>query len=54
MAWFGLTGSVSQRAEPLLRAIGAEPETGPWTSLGDPRLLVARRRAQIIEDRGRW
>lgn len=54
MAWFGLTGSVSQRAESLLRAIGADQEPGPSTDLGDPRLLVGRRRAEIVEGRGRW
>ncbi|SDB83272.1 hypothetical protein SAMN05216410_0299 [Sanguibacter gelidistatuariae] len=52
-AWFGFTGSVSQRAEPLLKAVGVNPHH-PWDGLGSPDLLVALRRAEIIADRDRW
>lgn len=53
VAWFGLTGTVSQRAEPLLKAIGVNPHNF-WEGLGSSDLLVARRRAEIIADRDRW
>lgn len=52
--WFGTNGSVSQRAEPMLRAIDA-PQDTYWGSLplGMPDLLVARRRERIVEWRDR-
>ncbi len=50
MAHFGLTGSVSQRAEPMLRAVGADWRLGR-TTLGDPRLLVSRTRLRLAEAR---
>jgi len=52
--WFGTNGSVSQRAEPMLRAIDA-PQDIYWGSLplGMPDLLVARRRQRIVEWRDR-
>jgi hypothetical protein len=53
--WFEVKGAVSQRAEPLLRAIGADPR---WRygeiALGTPDLLVSGCRADIIEQRERW
>ena len=50
MAHFGLSGSVSQRAEPMVRAIGADWRFGR-TSLGDARLLVAPMRLRMGEAR---
>ncbi len=52
--WFGTNGTVSQRAEPMLRAIDA-PQDTYWGSLplGMPDLLVARRRERIVELRDR-
>ena len=52
LSWFGVLGSVSQRAEPLLRAIGVEPQPGYGPlRLGTPDLLVSGRRAAIITQR---
>ena len=52
LAWFGVKGSVSQRAEPLLRANGIEPQPGYGPlALGTPDLLVSRRRALMIIQR---
>lgn len=55
MHWFGLTGTPSQRAEPMLRAIGVDPYLLPSGRmyLGRPDLLVSARRRQIIEQRDR-
>lgn len=55
LGWFGVSGSVSQRAEPLLRANGVDPH-GLWgrADLGDPDLLVSEQRRQIIATRDRW
>ena len=50
MAHFGLSGSVSQRAEPMLRAVGANWYYGR-TTLADPQLLVSGMRARIVEAR---
>lgn len=54
IGWFGTNGSVSQRAEPMLRAIDAPQDTywGPLP-LGMPGLLVARSRERIVELRDR-
>jgi hypothetical protein len=51
---FGVTGSVSQRADPLLRAIGVDPH-GRYghPDLGTPDLLTGRVRAQIMASRDR-
>jgi len=52
IAWFGLKGSVAQRAEPLLRANGVNPhQMYEGMRLGTPDLLVARRRAALIAAR---
>ena len=47
IAHFGLKqGSVSQRAETLMKAAGIDPSTPSWDlRLGDPQLLVSRRAA---------
>jgi hypothetical protein len=47
LAWFGVSGSVNKRAEPLLRAVGADPEAG-GLELGDGELLDSATRAGII------
>ena len=54
LAWFGMTGSVSQRAEPMLRAIDAPRGYGSGVQLGSPRYLVSAQRERIIELRERW
>jgi hypothetical protein len=55
LAWFGVTGSVSQRAEPLLRANGVNPhELFGTMALGTPDLLTAAKRREIITERDRW
>jgi hypothetical protein len=55
LAWFGVKGSVSQRAEPLLRANGVNPhELFGTMALGTPDLLTAARRRDIIRLRDRW
>lgn len=55
LAWFGLKGSVSQRAEALLRANGVDPHRLYGSmDLGTPDLLTSQRRADIIETRDRW
>jgi hypothetical protein len=52
---FGVKGSVSQRSEPLLRAIGVEPDNRYVTmNLGTPRYLTSERRAAIVADRDRY
>lgn len=55
LAWFGVKGSMSQRAQPLLRANGVDPHTlfGSM-DLGAPDLLTSTRRSQIIAQRDRW
>ena len=51
MSAFGLKGSPSQRAQPMLRALGV-PVPEDWSrSLGDPLLLVSGRRRTLRE---RW
>lgn len=55
LAWFGVKGSVSQRAEPLLRANGVDPHHLYGSmDLGTPDLLTAERRQEIIAARDRW
>ena len=56
MAQFGLKqGSVSQRAETLMTAAGFDPQARRWDlRLGDPDLLVSRRRRHMIELRDEY
>lgn len=55
LAWFGVKGSVSQRAEPLLRANGVDPRKLYGSmDLGAPDLLTSKRRTAIIASRDRW
>jgi hypothetical protein len=52
---FGVTGSVAQRAEPLLRANGVDPHRLYGTMrLGAPDLLTSKQRAAIIASRDRY
>jgi hypothetical protein len=55
LAWFGLKGSVTQRAAPLLRANGVDPyHLYGVMALGAPDLLTSAARATIIAKRHRW
>ncbi len=52
MQSFGLKGSPSQRAEPMLRALDPHAPFGFFEfSLGDPELLTSTRRREMIESR---
>jgi len=51
--YLGASGSVSQRSEPLLRAIGTPSRYGR-RDLGSPRYLTGQRRAWIIEHRDHY
>ncbi len=54
LAWFGVKGSVSQRAEPLLRANGVDPHRlYGWMELGAPDLLTSSHRTNIMANRDR-
>lgn len=50
--WFGVSGSVSQRASTLLKAIGVAPRAG-GLALGTPRYLTGPRRQSIVQRRER-
>jgi hypothetical protein len=55
LGWFGVKGSVSQRAKPLLRANSVDPHGRHGTmELGAPDLLTSKRRGEIIAQRDRW
>lgn len=55
LGWFGVSGSVAQRAEALLRANGVDPHAGYGSvPLGTPDLLTSTRRAQIMDGRDYW
>jgi Domain of unknown function (DUF6398) len=54
-SWFGVSGSISQRAEVFLKAVGVNPYDqygAVW--LGTPDLLVGACRAGIVEARDRF
>lgn len=54
LAFFGLTGSVTQRAEPLLRAVGGQRGVlAGEVTLGRPEMLVEARRRALITERER-
>ena len=54
LAHFGITGSVSDRAQTLIRAAGIDQRlTYGSLRVGDPGLLVSRRRRELVEDRDR-
>jgi hypothetical protein len=55
LAWFGVKGSISQRAEVFLRANGVNPAHAYGArQLGAPDLLTAARREDIAADRDRY
>lgn len=55
LGWFGVKGSMSQRAEPLLRANGVDPRRlGGTMELGAVDLLTSTRRREIIAQREWW
>lgn len=55
MTWFGVKGTVSQRAEPLLRANGINPTGFIYgRRLGTADLLVSSCRANMVAERDRW
>lgn len=54
LGWFGLSGSVSQRAETMLRAIGVPRRQDTGIRLGTPRFLTADARTVLIERRDRF
>lgn len=51
MAHFGVSGSPTQRAKTMVRALGLEWSTAHQIVLGSPRYLVAERRRRIIAER---
>lgn len=51
LAAFDVTGSVSQRAEPMLRAVGVERQPPGTMDLGTVDLLTSTRRSRIIRQR---
>lgn len=54
-AHFGVSnGSVSQRSEALLRAVGADPHDVDGKDLGSARYLTGPQRARILTDRDRF
>jgi hypothetical protein len=54
LAQYGITGSVSDRAQSLIRAAGIDLNlTYGSLRVGDPGLLVSRRRRELVEDRDR-
>ena len=54
LAHFGITGSVSDRAQSLIRAAGIDLRlTYGSLRVGDPGLLVSRRRRELVEKRDR-
>lgn len=54
LASFGVSGSVSQRADPLLRANGIEHHGSYAMLIGRPDLLTSARRAAIVALRDRY
>lgn len=48
VAAFGITTSVTERQEPMLRALGITADTTDW-GLGDPGLLTSDQRRSLIE-----
>ncbi len=54
LAHFGITGSVSDRAQTLIRAAGIDLRlTYGSLRVGDPALLVSRRRRELVDERDR-
>lgn len=54
LAHFGISGSVADRAQSLVRAAGIDLNlTYGSLRVGDPGLLVSRRRSELVEERDR-
>jgi hypothetical protein len=54
MGWFGLTGSPSNRAARMLRALGVDDRWfAIWNALGRTDLLVSHERTAILAHRER-
>jgi len=54
LAHFGITGSVSDRAQSLVRAAGIDlRSTYGSVRVGDPGLLVSRRRRELVDESDR-
>lgn len=51
---FGLTATPTQRAKPMLEALGLPPGTSSPFDLGSPRYLTSTARAEIIDARERY
>lgn len=51
LAWFGVSGSVSQRAATMHKAIGIDAQPAHDVTLQSPRYLVGSKRAAIMRDR---
>ncbi|MBW3604599.1 MAG: SEC-C domain-containing protein [Actinobacteria bacterium] len=51
VSWFGVSGSPSQRASTMLRALGIDAYVGTTVDLGTPRYLVSARRRDLIDRR---
>lgn len=54
LAWFGVTGGVSDRAKPMLRAVGVHECPPSALQLGTPDLLTAERRTYLVNLRDHW
>jgi hypothetical protein len=54
LGWFGITGSVSDRAQVFLSAMGARRGQYGELALGSPDFLVSERRARMIDYRDEW
>jgi len=54
LAHFDISGSVSDRAQSLIRAAGIDPRlTNGSLRVADPGLLVSRRRRELVDERDR-
>lgn len=54
LASLGVSGSVGQRAQPMVNAVGAQRFSSYRPDLGTPRYLTSGRRAKVIEWRDRY
>ena len=54
VGWFGVPGSVSDRATPFLRALGVGPDHRYDMELGSPEYLTSVQRQRLIELRDRY
>lgn len=54
LGWFGVSGSVTDRAGAMVKALGVDAALGYEAELGMPDLLVSARRKKIIASRDRF